>query len=252
MISDIIQGLLAFFRSFSAIPRYGLWKYLFLSGFIGLAVGSGISYGIYGVSDDLGQWLASFWRWDIGRSYVLRLSEWASMLFLFFLFLLTFKYIMLIVVSPIMSLMSERIENKLTHGYQASSFSMAQTLSDLWRGVRLSLRNVFKELFLTLLLLLMGFVVPVFAFITTPLVFLIQSYFAGFGNMDYYLERHFDMKNSVAFVKRNKGIAIGNGIGYLLLLLIPVVGMFMAPTLSTISSTLHTHERMENLYPTNL
>ena len=55
--------------------------------------------------------------------------------------------------------------------------------------------------------------------------------------MDYTLERHFKYRESVAFIRKNRGLAIGNGIGFLLLLLIPVVGVVLVLPLSVTSAS---------------
>ena len=72
------------------------------------------------------------------------------------------------------------------------------------------------------------------------LLFLLQAYYAGFGNMDYTLERYYMFNDSVRFVQKNRGVAIGNGIGFLLLLLIPVIGVILVLPLSVTASTIST------------
>ncbi len=67
-----------------------------------------------------------------------------------------------------------------------------------------------------------------------------QAYFAGFGNMDYTLERHFSYQKSIQFVKENKGIAIGNGLVFMLFLLIPFVGIIFIIPFSVTSATIAT------------
>jgi CysZ protein len=65
-------------------------------------------------------------------------------------------------------------------------------------------------------------------------IFVTQAYYAGFGNLDFTLERHFRVRESVRFVRRNRGLAIGNGTVYLLLLL-SVVGFLVALPLATVA-----------------
>jgi CysZ protein len=76
-------------------------------------------------------------------------------------------------------------------------------------------------------------------------LFLVQAYYAGFGNMDYTLERHFKYRESVNFVGRHKGIAIGNGTVFLLFLLIPVVGVILVLPMSVTASSINTIKLLE-------
>jgi CysZ protein len=101
----------------------------------------------------------------------------------------------------------------------------------LWRGLRLNLGNLVREVGLTLLLLIFSFVPP-FGLITTPLLFLIQAYFVGVGNMDYSLEAFFNYRQSKSFLNQYRGLAVGNGIIFNLLALIPFVGVIIVLPLS--------------------
>ena len=58
--------------------------------------------------------------------------------------------------------------------------------------------------------------------------------------MDYTLERHYEYKESVDFVKRHKGVAIGNGIIFTIMLFIPVIGVLMVLPLSVTAATSQT------------
>jgi CysZ protein len=101
------------------------------------------------------------------------------------------------------------------------------------------------ELLLTLPIILIGFI-PVVGIISSVLLFLVQSYYAGFGNMDYTLERHYKYSESIQFVRRNRGLAIGNGIVFMLMLLIPVVGIILVLPLSVTAASTETLRVLEN------
>ena len=72
-----------------------------------------------------------------------------------------------------------------------------------------------------------------------------QAYYAGFGNMDYTLERHFKYKESISFVKKNKGTAIGNGLIFMLFLLVPVIGVILVLPLSVTAATTETIKNIQ-------
>ena len=140
--------------------------------------------------------------------------------------------------APFMSPVSEKIEAHLTgvekHSHRNTSFK-----EQLWRGIRINIRNLGKELLFTIPLLLLKFI-PVVNMFSIVALFLMQAYYAGFGNMDYTLERHFKYRESIKFVGKHKGIAIGNGIVFMLFLLIPVIGVVLVLPMSVTAASLKT------------
>ena len=100
------------------------------------------------------------------------------------------------------------------------------------------------ELLLTIPILLVG-LIPIIGLVSTVLLFLMQAYYAGFGNMDYTLERHYDYNKSIQFVRKNKGQAIGNGIVFMLFLLIPIVGVILVLPLSVTAATVQTVDLLD-------
>ena len=121
---------------------------------------------------------------------------------------------------------------------------MTSFSEQLMRGVRINMRNLGMEILLTIPILIIGFV-PILGFVSTVLLILTQGYYAGFGNMDYTLERHFNYSDSIKFVKQHRGLAIGNGIVFILFLLIPVIGIILVLPLSVTASTTETIELLK-------
>jgi len=236
MLDGVILGITSFLKSFGAIFKYGLLRYVFASGLLSGLVGFGIFKLVWNQSDRLGGWVASLYTWENGSELVTTISEWLVWIVLLLISAILFKYIMLIISAPIMSMVSEKIELHGT-GRKSPPFSIGDAIKSMMRGARVALRNITRELLFTGVLLLVG-LFPVIGFFSAFLIFGVQAYYAGFGNCDFYMERHFNVKDSVNFVRRNRGLAFANGAIFLGILAIPVIGVFFAPILCAIGATL--------------
>ena len=62
--------------------------------------------------------------------------------------------------------------------------------------------------------------------------------------MDFTLERYYGVKESKRFIKANKGLAIGNGIVFVAMLMLGL-GFLFAPALGTLAITSEVVDRIE-------
>ncbi|WP_299523514.1 EI24 domain-containing protein [Winogradskyella sp.] len=235
MIRNIFRGLQMYSGAYGLISKLKLWKYFVIPIIISLVVFLLIFVSAYGLSDNLGEWIAGIWVWEFGKATFTAISTFISGIIIFAIGLIMYKHIIMALSSPFMSPVSEKIEAYFT-GKPAKNYVKTNFSKQLIRGIRIGLRNLFRELLYTIPILLLKFI-PVVNIFSTALLFLVQAYYAGFANMDYTLERHFKYKESVAFIRQHRGLAIGNGIGFLLLLLIPVVGVILVLPLSVTSAS---------------
>lgn len=236
MIKGMIDGFGAYFSVLGFISKHRLYSYFLISGIISVILGGIIFTSSYLLSDDLGAFLFKLYPFELWSEYVLKFLNFTAGAMVVILGFITYKYLLLICVSPFMGPLSAKVESIITGESSESKFSIKQISYEMIRGVRLSLRNIIRELALTLLLLILS-LIPMFTVFSTPLIFLVQSYYAGFGNIDYYLERRASLKQSIRYVQKHRGLAIGNGAGFMLLLLIPFFGLFLAPVMATVAAT---------------
>ena len=242
MIKNIILGIQAYFGTFSLISKLKLWKYFAIPMLISFVTAVLIGVSAYGLSDNIGYYISKLWVWEWGKETFTVISNIIGGLFIVLIGLILYKHIIMALSAPFMSPVSEKIEIHLigkTHTHRSTSFSQ-----QLWRGIRINVRNLGMELLLTIPILLIGFI-PVIGIFSTILLFLVQAYYAGFGNMDYTLERHFKYNESVQFVKNHRGLAIGNGMVFMLFLLIPIIGVILVLPLSVTAATLKTVEALK-------
>ncbi len=235
MIQDIYRGLQVYTGAYGLISKLKLWKYFVIPAIISVVVFAMIFVSAYGLSDNLGEWMAGIWIWETGKATFTAISTFIAGIVIFAIGLILYKHIIMALSSPFMSPVSEKIEAYFT-GKPAKNYVSTNFSKQLVRGIRIGLRNLSKELLYTLPILILK-LIPVVNIFSTVLLFLVQAYYAGFANMDYTLERHFKYKESVAFIRQHRGLAIGNGIGFLLLLLIPVVGVILVLPLSVTSAS---------------
>ncbi len=236
MIGNIFKGIKAYAGTLKLISKLGLWKFFGIPMLISFLVASSIIISAYTFSDNFAFYISKLWVWEWGNETFFLISEILSGILILVLGFILYKHIVMALSAPFMSPVSEKIEAHLLgverHQHRDTSFS-----EQLWRGIRINVRNLLMELLLTIPIILIGFI-PIIGIFSTVALFFVQAYYAGFGNMDYTLERHFKYDESIKFVKQHRGLAIGNGIVFMLFLLIPFIGIiFVLPLSVTAAST---------------
>jgi CysZ protein len=159
------------------------------------------------------------------------------MLFYFSLF----KYIWLIIGSPIFAYLSEKTESIIEE--KEFPFSLAQLTKDIVRGIAIALRNTLWQTVYLIALIILSFI-PVVGWAVPVFALLIECYYYGFSMLDYSCERHnLTAGESIYFIGHHKGLAIANGLMFYLLHLVPIVGWIFAPSYAVIAATLSIHKQ---------
>lgn len=233
----------SFSDSFKVIKDAGLRKFYFLPGIISMFLFGGFIYlGEY-LSLNLASALENFFK----------LQEYGSILYIFiktlvwictvFFYYLVYKSLLLVIISPILGYVSERVETHLTG--KKFDFTFKDNLRFLIRGIDIGLKSFFKQMVGTCVVMLLGFIFPINLSIPL-LIFIIQGYFTGFSFMDYTLERYnLSPKESLDFLKKQRVYAALCGGIFTLLFFIPVVGIFIAPLITCVATTMITLELLK-------
>ncbi|MFT4678801.1 MAG: CysZ protein [Flavobacteriales bacterium] len=267
---DFRLGLRMTFKSFDFVFKHKMGHFFIYPMIITVIIAIGAVQGIralvdwvegqiYTVLDLTPVELPQGW-WDTVVYWMQNLAEGliTILLHVAFYFLLhkTIKYAVLILMSPVMALLSEKTEKVITG--KDFPFHWGQFLRDIWRGVLIAMRNFFMETVMVLGVIVLGIIlssfVPFLAVIVAPLTLLltagISAYYWGFATMDYTNERRrLSLKESVEFIREYKGIAVGNGLVFYLMISVPFIGSYLGPVfatvLCTVGATLAIHEKVD-------
>lgn len=171
---------------------------------------------------------------------------WLSLRVLYFLlFAYLGGYLILILLSPVLTLLSQKTEEKLNGA--CYPFSMLQFLNDIMRSVAVTLRNFSMELVLIIVLLAFSLIPPL-GLILPFVLFFISAYFYGFSLVDYTLERRgIGVSKSIKFIRNHSGSAMSLGTPMALVLLIPFLGSMLAGFIAIVSVVAATLESVELL-----
>lgn len=157
-----------------------------------------------------------------------------------------FKYFWLIIGSPIFAYLSEKTDAIIKH--TDYPFSLNQLLKDILRGIAIALRNALWQTVYLISILLLS-LIPVVGLFTPLLALLVECYYYGFSMLDYSSERKkLTSAESIYFIGHHKGLAIGNGLVFYLMQLVPVVGWVFAPAYAVIAATLSMHETEKSMF----
>lgn len=238
-MKDFITGIRCYLDAHSFIFKHRLFQYLLIPGFISIfyvvvMIILGIVYMDSITSHIMMNWLPGYLQGNVMEIFLLILL-WIS---LFLLLFITYRHIVLAILSPFLSTLSERTES-IVKNKPALKFQLKQALKDLIRGIRINLRIMILSIIFSLLAWLLVLLPVIGAFLSLILSVVIQSYYGGFALYDYSLERkRLSAKQSVDYIKKHRAAVTGVGLGFFILSLIPLIGWFLAPTYGTVAATL--------------
>lgn len=159
------------------------------------------------------------------------------------------NYVVLIVLVPLLSFLSLRTEKILTGNRY--KFSLKQLQNDITRAMNIAFRNMFRQILLIALWLVLALIIEPLSTFTPVVIFCIGFYYYGFSLLDYTQERRrLNMKESIVFIKKNAGMAIAIGAIFSIIFKLPteygqVAGAILAPILGIIAGTIAMHKKVD-------
>lgn len=203
--------------------KEGLIVYAILPAIIGLLVGLGLAYASFSL---LNYWLleglestgALNSRW---LSWLDSVAVVLSVIASFFVYIGLYRFVISLVIFPLLGPMVDRLELQYRGRQTRTTFSQ-----DLGAGLYGAYVGLVQAILGLLVLVLSIFAGPLQPF----LVGLADGYFYGYGAFSLMLERDFPEHGKRKFeFKRYRPEILGNGLLFVLLLGIPVLGALLAP-----------------------
>lgn len=190
----------------------------------------------------LKHWLDKMGSGIIGFVFTIgSLILWLVMMLFYFSM---FKFIFLIVGSPVFSYLSEKTEAILEN--DVTPFTITPLIGDVIRGTQIASRSALWQTVYCLSIFLVS-AIPVLGWLTPFMAVLIECYYFGFSMLDYSMKRNNIRRTaSIAFIGNHKGLAIGNGIVFYVMHLIPIIGWVLAPAYAVVAATLSLIEFKKN------
>ncbi len=248
MLKEIVIAIQSYLEAHRFISRHKLWKWILIPGFLYTLMFMAGIWLFWVTSNEATQlllnktgireWLENFKNgWMNFLVIICQIIIWmVSLMFYFSMF----KFIFLIIGSPLFSYLSEKTDTILTG--KDFLFSFSKLMNDAWRAIKIALRNLLWQSLYMLSLFLLSFF-PLFGWVTPLVGLLVECYYLGFSMLDYSSERNnLSAMQSIQFIGRHKGLAIGNGFVFYLMHLVPIIGWLLAPSYAVIAATLSLHK----------
>ncbi|HEY1112346.1 MAG TPA: EI24 domain-containing protein [Chitinophagaceae bacterium] len=252
MLKEIVISIQSYIEAHQFIRQHRLWKWIVIPGIIyTLLFIAGMLFFVQSTNEavaflsrqiGLPAWLEQ--QRSEGLNFLFLMAGLILQLILVFFYLSLFKYVFLILGSPVFAYLSEKTASLLEG--RDYPFSWRQLMHDAWRGIRLALRNTLWQTVYMLTLLLLS-LVPVVGWIAPLIALFIECYYYGFSMLDYSCERNkLSPTESINYIGNHRGLAIGNGIMFLLMHGVVIIGWVLAPAYAVIAATLSLHKMEKN------
>lgn len=248
---DLNAGASGFFKAFGFCWRHGMGWLFLVPALLWVALAFGMYHALEAFTDAVGAWAAGYleiplgngedsWWADVkawingARETVVR---WVLRLAIGYLLFVANKYIVLVVLSPLLAYASELAEEKITG--RIFPFSFIQLMKDALRGALIAIRNGVLELSISILIWLVTLFVPIIGPFSLVALFVVSAYFYGFSMFDYVFERRrMRIGESTRAANSQLGAVLANGALFSLLMKIPLVGLMLAPVMASVGASI--------------
>ncbi len=253
MLKELIISIQSYRQAHQFIKQHKLWNWIVLPGiiytilftvsmyFFGKSAFYFIDYinTVTGLKTWLQQMQGEDW-WGFFFAFQ-GITVWLMLILIYFSL---FKHIWFIVGAYIFNYLSNKTSSIIEQ--KPYTFTPKQLLNDTFRSMQLSLRNGFWQLVYAIALFILA-LIPIIGWIAPLIALTIECYYFGFSMLNCSLERkHVSVSNSIDFVHKHRGLAIGNGMIFYIMHLAVVIGWFLAPAYAVIAATLSLHEQKKN------
>jgi CysZ protein len=243
LLKEIVLAFQSWDGTRRFIQQHRLLKWMILPGIFYTLLFIAAVYFFFRSSDQVVNWISS--KLNIESWLQQKRSEWLSFLFvmsgvmmrltLTLFYFSLFKYLVLVFGAPLFAYLSEKTESSLENKSEPVKFETIK--KDSIRSIRLALRNCGWQTVYFIALIFLS-LVPVAGWIVPLICLLMECYYFGFSMVDFSLARNgFTEGQSIIFIGRHKGFAIGNGIVFFFMHIL----VFLAPAYAMIASTLTIH-----------
>ena len=244
LLKEIVIAFQSWREANHFIQEHKLWKWILLPGIIYTILFIIGMYFFWTSADGAVSWASDQMRIEtwLQKERSGWLSFFAVMtgvmlrLILFLFYFSLFKYLILIIGSPLFAYLSEKTEAIIEN--KEHSINHKELIKDTARSIRMAFRNCFLQMLYFLGLILMS-LIPVIGWITPIIALLMECYYYGFSMLDYsFVRTDFTRQQSIRFIGRHRGLAIGNGFLFYLM----HVAIVLAPAYAIVAATLSVHK----------
>ncbi len=244
LLKELVIAFQSWAEAHRFIQQHRFWKWIIVPGIIYTALFIAGMIIFWQSSDNAVSWASSQLRIEPWLQQ--ERSEWLSFFFvmmgmmlrlvLVLFYFSLFKYLILIIGSPVFAYLSEKTE-AIIEGKE-HSFNWSELKKDCIRNSTLALRNCGWQTVYLLALILLS-LIPLVGWITPLIALAMEFYYYGFSMLDYSFARNgFSPSKSIAFIGRHKGLAVANGFLFYLMHAVVV----FAPAYAIIAATLTVHK----------
>lgn len=244
MLKEIVIAIQAYRKAHVFIGKHRLWKWILIPGLVYMILFTLGLYIFWNSADaavshlskisGVDHWLRQ--QHSAGWSFVLIMVGIMVRLIMMFFYFSLFKYLFLILGSPVFSYLSEKTESIMEgrdYVFHSDIF-----YKDIKRGIRTALRNCGWQTVYTIFILLLS-LIPLAGSIAPVISGLVECYYYGFSMLDYSCERHHvSPAESIRFISQRRGLAIGNGLVFYLMHFVPFIGWVLAPSYALVAATI--------------
>ena len=240
-MNSLSRGLTSWLKAAHLLFAPGFKRFLALSALLGIALFATLVYLAWQWSDDITYSLVNAAREVASWLGIRQSAHWLSsdtttsgwarlpaFIALLFLFNKLNKYLLLALLSPVLSLCGEKAEQRITG--VSLPFKFTDFISDIGRALVLNLRNLLLETGLTFIVIMASVLLPISLPFTAPALFVVSAYFYGFAVSDYVLERRrASLRDTYRFMSQNRMLLLGLGMPFAVGMAIPFIGVLIVP-----------------------